>query len=358
VKPSATIATLLVDDSPFARRALKRVLSSEPEIEIVGEAGDGAQALELVRTAAPDVVVLDLEMPVLDGLGVLEALSREADPPAVVVVSGAARPDAELAIRALEYGAFDLVDKTTVSAMELHALGSEVAAKIRAAAAFRRRALGRAASPEQSGVPLPEIVVMGASTGGPQALFQILGQLPADFPAPIAVVQHIPPSFLQPLVERIAEKTPLRVREGVAGETIHPGEVVFAGGKKNLEVVRKGDALYLVQRDAPPDTPHVPSIDALFASAARACEARVWGVLLTGMGKDGAEGLLEIRRRGGWTIVQDETTSAVYGMPKAAVALGAAAEILPLPAIGKHLARAASDLARKAVHDRTKGATT
>jgi len=359
VNDSTTIATLLVDDSPFARRALRRVLSSEPGIEVVGEAGDGAQALELVRKVAPDVVVLDLDMPVLDGLGVLEALSREIDPPAVVVVSSAARPDAELAIRALEYGAFDLVDKTTVSAMELHALGGEVASKIRAAAAFRRRALGRAASPESSGILLPELVVIGASTGGPQALFQILGDLPSDFPAPVAVVQHIPTSFLQPLIERIAEKTPLSVREGVAAEALRPGEVVFAGGKKNLEVVRKGDSLILVQRDAPPDTPHVPSIDALFASAARACEARVWGVLLTGMGRDGAEGLLEIRRRGGWTIVQDETTSAVYGMPKAAVALGAAAEILPLPAIGKHLARTAADLARKAVHpDRTKGATT
>lgn len=356
---STSISTLLVDDSLFARRALKRMLSKEEGIAIVGEASDGKEALELSRELAPEVIVLDVEMPVLDGLGVLEALSQEADPPAVVVVSGAARADAELTIRALELGAFDFVDKSAVSAMELHMLAGEIAAKVRAAAAFRRRAAARRRSPEDLALGPPEIVVVGASTGGPQALFRILGELPADFPAPVAVVQHIPPNFLPPLLERITEKTRLSVREGLSGETLRPGEVVFAGGKKNLEVVRKGDGLLLVQREAAPGTPHVPSIDALFASAAKACERRAWGVLLTGMGRDGAEGLLEIRRRGGWTIAQDETTSAVYGMPRAAVALGAAAEILPLPAIGKHLARTASDLARRAaLEGRVKGATT
>lgn len=335
------VRILLVDDSPFARRALERMLSQAPGLEVVGQAEHGVEALELNEALAPDVMVLDLDMPNLDGLGVLAALQGAPSPPAVVVVSGAARSDAELTILALERGAFDFVDKTAVSTMEFHALAEEITAKVFAAAAFRSRQGGGAGPEEPRDGSAPEIVVIGASTGGPQALFRILGDLPANFPAPIAVVQHIPPNFLQPLVERISERTPLAVREAVPGETIRPGEVVFAGGRKNLEVVRRGESLALLQRAAPPDTPHVPSADALFHSAARAAGSRAWGVLLTGMGKDGAEGLLEIQRMGGLTIAQDEATCAVYGMPRAAVSLGAAAEVLPLPLIGPYLARAA-----------------
>lgn len=354
-----SLRVLLVDDSLFARRALRRMLSKEEGIEIVGEAGNGQEALERAQELAPDVIVLDLEMPVLGGLGVLDALAEQNDPPAVVVVSGAAHGDAELTIEALDRGAFDFVDKSAVSSMELHMLADEISTKIRAAAAFRRRAAARLLSSRESGAGLPEVLVMGASTGGPQALFKILGELPADFPIPIAVVQHIPSNFLGPLLERISEKTQLKVSEGTSGDALLPGHVVFGGGKKNLEIVRRGSGLSLVQREAEPGTSHVPSVDALFLSAAKACGPRTWGVLLTGMGRDGAEGLLEIRKNGGWTIAQDETTSAVYGMPRAAVALGAAAEILPLPAIGKQLARTAMDLARRtAPEGRIKGATT
>lgn len=356
--PRDPLRLLLVDDSPFARRALRRMLTKEESLEVVGEASNGKEALERSKEVQPDVIVLDLEMPVMSGLDVLDALSEWPDSPAVVVVSGAARGDAELTIQALERGAFDFVDKSTVSSMELHLLAEEIRTKIHAAASFRRRAAARLASPEEPGL-LPEVIVIGASTGGPQALFKLLGELPADFPVPVAVVQHIPSNFLGPLVERIAERTRLRVSEGVSGAPLLPGQVVFGGGKKNLEIIRRGSGLALVQRDAAPGTPHVPSVDALFRSAAKACGPRTWGVLLTGMGRDGAEGLLEIRKRGGWTITQDEATSAVYGMPRAAVALGAAAEVLPLPAIGKQLARAASDLARRPAREgRITGAMT
>ncbi len=354
---SAPLRVLLVDDSLFARRALRRMLSREEGIAIVGEASDGREALELCRALDPDAIVLDIEMPVLDGLGVLDALAQWTNPPAVVVVSGAAQADAELTILALEKGAFDFVDKSAVSSMELHLLAGDIASKLQAAVAYRRRSAARRSA--DGSIELPEILVIGASTGGPQALFKVLGELPADFPVPIAVVQHIPQNFLGPLLERMAEKTPLAVREGIAGEAIRPGEVVFAGGRKNLGFIRKGSGLSLVQREAEPGTPHVPSIDALFLSAARVCGERTWGVLLTGMGRDGAEGLLEIRKRGGWTIAQDEATSAVWGMPRAAVALGAASEILPLPAIGRELARAASALAKRlATTGQETGATT
>lgn len=355
-----SLRILLVDDSLFARRALRRMLSKEEGIEIVGEASNGREALAMSEALAPDVLVLDLEMPILSGLGVLDALGEQADPPAVVVVSGAARSDAELTIHALERGAFDFVDKSAVSSMELHLLGSEISEKIRAAASFRRRLAARQLSAEEAGAGLPEVLVVGASTGGPQALFKLLGELPADFPIPVAVVQHIPSNFLAPLIERISEKTRLEVSEAASGDPLLPGHVVFGGGKKNLEILRRGSGLSFVQRDADPDTPHVPSVDALFLSAAKACGAKTWGVLLTGMGRDGAEGLLEIRKRGGWTIAQDEATSAVFGMPRAAVALGAAAEILPLPAIGKQLARTATDLACRPAPDRSRmtGATT
>jgi two-component system chemotaxis response regulator CheB len=336
-----SVRILLVDDSPFARRALERMLSQAPGIEVVGRAENGVEALELSEALTPDVMVLDLDMPTLDGLGVLGALQRHPAPPAVVVVSGAARSDAELTILALERGAFDFVDKTAVSSMEFHALAEEITSKVLAAASFRSRRGDFPAGPPGADPSTPEIVVMGASTGGPQALFRILEALPPDFPAPIAVVQHIPPNFLPPLVERIADRTSLAVREAAPGEAIVAGEVVFAGGRMNLEVVRRGQSLCLLQRQAPPNTPHVPSADALFHSAAQTAGSRAWGVLLTGMGKDGADGLLEIRRRGGLTIAQDEATCAVFGMPRAAVQLGAAAEVLPLPLIGPYLARAA-----------------
>lgn len=332
------IHVLLVDDSPFARRALKRMLSQAPDLTIVGEAEDGKEAIDLAEDLRPDVMVLDLDMPVLDGLGVLEALRDHAWAPSVVVVSGAARSDTELTIAALERGAFDFVDKTAVSSMEIHALGGEVTEKVRAAARSRRRLLQEFRRSEAAAPSAPEVVVIGASTGGPQALFHILASLPRDFPAPIAVVQHIPPSFLLPLVERMSEKTSLPVAVGVEGETLSPGRIVFAGGRKNLEIVRRGDDLALIQRTAPSDTPHVPSVDALFSSAARACGPSALGILLTGMGRDGAEGLLEIREKGGFTLAQDEASSAVYGMPRAAEMLGAACEILPLDNIARFLA--------------------
>lgn len=337
---SRPVRVLLVDDSPFARRAFSRVLAAESGLTIVGEAGDGAQALAMCRELAPEVVLLDLQMPVLDGLGVLERLRAEMPAVAAVVVSAAAQRGAQATLAALEAGAFDFVDKASVPRMQMHELAAELVAKVRAAAdSRRRRASPGAAAPTGAFLP-PELLVVGASTGGPLALMTLLGRLPAELPAAVAVVQHMPSSFVPALAERIGQSTALRSRAADARELLEPGTITFLHGGRDMAVARRDGRLAAVPRNPTPGTPHVPSIDALFHSAAEICGARAWGVLLTGMGSDGAEGLLSIRRAGGLTVAQDESTCAVYGMPRAAVELGAAFAELPLHEIGRYLSEA------------------
>lgn len=350
------IRVLLVDDSPFVRRAFSRVLGADAGVQVVGEAGDGQQALALCRQLAPDVVLLDLGLPVLDGIEVLRALGREMPRVAVVVVSASTQRGAEATFAALEQGAFDFVDKSQVSPMQLHDLGEVLLDKIRAAAASRRRGPADAPLRQAGAFATPEVLVMGASTGGPPALLHVLARLPADFPAPVVVVQHIPDSFIEALAERIGQSSALAVRTVRARERLQPGHVYFPSGGLDAEVVRRDGQLLLHRRGPAPGSPHVPSVDALFHSAARTCGARAWGVLLTGMGRDGAEGLLAIRRAGGLTVAQDETTSAVYGMPRAARALGAAFAVLPLHEVAALLVEAAGQGSPQAAAPTTRGA--
>lgn len=333
------VRVLLVDDSPFVRRAFLRVLGDNSLVTIVGEAGDGEQALALCRETRPDVVLLDLNMPVLDGLGVLKVLRRELPQIAVVVVSAAAQRGAQMALAALEAGAFDLVDKASVSLMRLHELGRELIEKIRAAAASSAGTAAAAACPVPGGFQSPELLVMAASTGGPLALLALLRRLPKDFPVPVVVVQHIPDSFAQALAQRIQEESELPALAVSARTPLQPGTLYFPFGARDFEVERRGVQLSLVQRSPQPGTPHVPSADALFHSAARVCGARAWSVLLTGMGVDGAAGTLAIAQAGGLTLAQDQASSAVWGMPKAAIDLGGARAVLPLHEMASYLSK-------------------
>jgi two-component system chemotaxis response regulator CheB len=338
VSPAA-IRVVIADDSPFVRRAFRRILGQEPAIEVVGEACDGEQALGLCRELSPHVLLLDLGMPVLDGLGVLEKLRREKPEVAVVVVSAAAQRGAEVTLLALEAGAFDFVDKAAVKLMELHELGGELVAKIKASCE-RERFPAQARPAPRGAFSRPEVVVVGASTGGPPALLLLLSKLPASLSAPVAVVQHIPASFVGALAERVAQATSRTVRVAERGLPLEEGTISFCSGGRDLAVHRGRDGLTLLPRNPEPGAPHVPSIDALFRSAAEVCGSRAWGVLLTGMGRDGAEGLLAIRKAGGLTVAQDETTSTVYGMPKVARELGAAFAVLSLHEIPGYLAGA------------------
>ncbi|MBL9038992.1 MAG: chemotaxis protein CheB, partial [Archangium sp.] len=187
---------------------------------------------------------------------------------------------------------------------------------------------------------LPEVLVIGASTGGPPALMAVLSGLPENFPAPILVVQHISDAFVEALVHRLDQLSPLPVGFAEPGARLEPGRIVFFRGGANAELVRRDGALTYLRQPAPPNTPHVPSVDALFLSAAQVCGARAWAVLLTGMGRDGAEGMLSIRRAGGFTVAQDQATSVVWGMPRAAFELGGASVLAPLHSITPSLQRA------------------
>ncbi|MCI0572798.1 MAG: response regulator [Myxococcaceae bacterium] len=327
------VRVVVVDDSAFVRRAFARILRQTPEVVLVGEARDGQEAVDVCAATHPEVVLLDVRMPVRDGLSALVELRQSRPHLGVVLVSGAGGISSGEELAALGGGRVQFVDKSAVSTMELHALGARLLEAIRAAAAEG----GEAGQPLRR--PLrPSVLVVGASTGGPPALELLHAGLGRDFPAPVVVVQHIPEGFLQALAARLGARVPH------ASERLEPGGLYLAPGGSEAILAREGVELRLVLRPPAPDAAHTPSVDALFSSAARTCGPGTWGVLLTGMGRDGAEGLLAIRLAGGLTVAQDAPTSAVWGMPGAAVGLGAAERVLPLPQIAPFLRQAlASD---------------
>lgn len=331
------IRVFVVDDSAFVRKALRRVLSADPEVTVVGEAASGPEAVLRIPETAPDVVTLDVEMQGLDGLQVLRQLLAWNPALHVIMLSAHTQEGAEATVEALALGAADFIDKQSLNLMDLDRLGRELGERLRA---LRRRAplprpvppRGAEQAPDLSG---PELCVIGASTGGPAALQYLLEQLPTDFPLPIAIVQHMPPGFTRPFANRLNGLCRLHVSEAVEGDQLRAGRVLIAPAGMHLRISR-GLAATLSADAA--GARHVPSVDVLFRSAERARPGKVLGVLLTGMGEDGAEGLSLIRAHGGVTIAESEATCAVYGMPRAAVERGAARHVLPLPAIGAALA--------------------
>jgi two-component system chemotaxis response regulator CheB len=343
------IRVLLVDDSPIVLHILQRLLSRSPEIQVVGTAADGREALELVPSLNPDVICTDLYMPVMDGLEFTrEVLANYPRP--ILVVSGAVEPGSPNIFRLLQAGAVDVYLKPRdILNVDMDKLAHELASKIRILAGvhvFRRNNKDNNAhgapvaklAPKPIAIPRPQtpvrLVVIGASTGGPQALHEILAHLPASFPVPIVCVQHIGSSFLSEMVTWLAEVSPLPVRKAIQGETPQAGMVYFAPADAHLELDDGGR--FTLSLKAPLDG-HRPSVTITMCAAVRFFGAGVVGVLLTGMGRDGAEGMASIAAAGGITIAQDEASSVVYGMPKQAVELGAVLHILPLDQIASAL---------------------
>lgn len=325
---SGRIRVLVVDDSAFARKVLRQVLTAVPDFEVVEIARDGLDALEKIADLRPDVVTLDLVMPGLDGLGVLRALAGAASPRVVVVSS--AGEESELAISALQAGAVELVHKPTALATDrLYEVGEKLVAAVRTAAGARVR--------PSEGAPLPEapeespaeasdeappegsqrLVVVGTSTGGPAALSRLLASLPADFPAPLALALHIPPGYTQALAHRLNAGSALEVLEAEDGMELRPGRAVLARSGMHLKVERQGSGCVARLDSLPLHTPHHPSVDVLFESAAAARGADVVGVVLTGMGDDGLVGSRAIRAAGGAVLTESESSCVVYGMPRA-----------------------------------------
>jgi len=340
------IRVLLIDDSPMVLHILQRLLSRLPEIQVVGTAANGREALDLLPALNPDVICTDLHMPVMDGLEFTRAVMDEYPRP-ILVVSVSVEPGSPNIFRLLEAGAVDIMPKPQdILNGDLDKLARELASKIRILAGvrvFRRRNNGRdapAAKPalKPAAIPHPQapprIVVIGASTGGPQALREILGHLPANFPLPVVCVQHIGSSFLVEMVMWLAEVCPLPVRKAAHGEMPQAGIIYFAPEDAHLELDNGGR---FALSHAPPVDGHCPSVTVTMRAAARCFGAGAVGVLLTGMGRDGADGMASIAAAGGITIAQDEASSVVYGMPKQAVELGAVQHILPLEQIAPAL---------------------
>ncbi|MGH7516233.1 MAG: chemotaxis-specific protein-glutamate methyltransferase CheB [Gemmatimonadales bacterium] len=351
------IRVFVVDDSAFARRATSKVLAADPGVQVVGEAAGGAEALARIPALCPDVVTLDLDMPGMNGLAVLRALLARDPTLRVVMLSAHTQEGAEATLEALAAGAADFLDKSRFGLMDLEGFGRELRERVKALAAGRRAGgqagrdtgsvvrAGARRSPllacPPARLPALDLCVLGASTGGPAAIQLVLEQLPADFPAPIAIVQHMPPGFTRPFAVRLDAHCRLKVSEAEDGKRLVPGQVVIAPAGRHLTFT---PGLGVVLSTEPAAARHIPSVTVMMLSAARVRPGRVLGVLLTGMGDDGADGMVAIRASGGVTVAESEESCVVYGMPRAAAERGGAERLLPIGALAEWLAavRAAS----------------
>jgi two-component system, chemotaxis family, protein-glutamate methylesterase/glutaminase len=324
------VRVLIVDDSAFARKVLRESLVTSPQIDVVGTARDGIDALEKIAQLAPDVITLDLVMPNLDGLGVLAALS--ADQRARVVVVSMADGESDIGVSALSSGVFDLVHKPTALAIaSLHEIAEELVTKVLLASAQgARRITPEVDSPTvPSGAHSDRVVLIGTSTGGPQALTRLLKAFPANFPAPIAIVLHIPAGYTGPLAERLNAECAIDVVEARDGLVPRPGLAIIAKAGMHLRLVTQGSSV-VVRLDAEPLSIHRPAVDVLFESAAQAFGKRALGVVLTGMGDDGLVGARAIKAAGGELLTEAESSCVVYGMPRVIDEAGLSLASVPL----------------------------
>ena len=329
---------LVVDDSTLFRKVVRDALNQVPEIEVVGSAANGRIALEKIKQLRPDVVTLDIEMPELDGLGVLQELQSDPSPPKMILLSALTSRGAELTSRALQMGAFDFILKPDSGNFEQNTqrLREELLPKV--AACCENETREPAASEPQSSVSEPAppmsapaaILGIGISTGGPAALSQFLPKLPEDFPVPVVIVQHMPPMFTLSLAEDLDRSCPLHVQEGKNGQPVVPGNVFIAPGGKQMKVVKSNGNARLRITDDTPEKNCKPSVDYLFRSLAECYGNRTLAVVMTGMGDDGTVGCRLLKRSGAMVLAQDERSCVVYGMPRRVVEAGLADEIVPL----------------------------
>jgi two-component system chemotaxis response regulator CheB len=357
------IRVLVVDDSVVIRRLLTDILSQDPEIELAGTAPNGRIALAKLPQVNPDVVTLDIEMPELDGLGTLPELRKAYPKLPVIMFSTLTERGALATLDALARGATDYVTKPAnvgSVAAGIQSVKDQLIPKIKALCpdaqspkAPCKIPLAPPLSAERLTGRLPQrcdVMVIGSSTGGPQALATVLKKLPADFPTPLVVVQHMPPVFTHHLATRLNQESALAVREASDGETLQPGQVLIAPGNFHLELRRQGIAVKTVVQQSPPENSCRPAVDVLFRSAARLFGPHCLAVVLTGMGQDGLRGAEHIVRAGGAVVAQDETSSVVWGMPRAVAEAGLAHSVLPLDSIPDELLRRATVGRRKAIN--------
>ena len=356
------IRVLIVDDSALVRQLLSGMLASDPDIEVVGTAQDPYVAREKIKSLNPDVLTLDVEMPKMDGVTFLSNLMRLRPMP-VVMVSSLTERSADITLRALELGAVDFVSKPKVDlAHTLEDYRDEIVAKVKMAARTRTRAPASAPVPGAPVAVAPRhnadvvlrrespprhfrttdrLIAIGASTGGTEAIKEVLIRMPADAPG-IVISQHIPEAFSGPFAVRMNRESPMTVTEAQDGQQILPGHCLIAPGNRHLLVVRDGARYICRLSDGPPVNRHRPSVDVMFRSVAQNAGPNAIGVILTGMGEDGAAGLKEMQDAGAATIAQDERSSVVWGMPGEAVRLGAADQVMDLFEIAPAILRMVS----------------
>jgi two-component system, chemotaxis family, protein-glutamate methylesterase/glutaminase len=346
------IRVLLVEDSQIALTILKRILSSSPDIEVVGEAKSGLEALAMIPEVQPDVICTDLHMPRMDGLTFTSEVMALYPRPILVISASVQDEDTHQVFQLLEAGAVDIFPKPLSGlTIDNQAFGKELINKIQILSGVRvltrkRKINSKLKKLESDKIPTfkpdfypkpnhkPKIVVVGASTGGPQALHDVFTQLPPNFPLPIICVQHICLGFLQGLIDWLGNSCSLPIQIAQPGDMPKPGKIYFPPEQRHLELDSRGR---FICSDALPLGGHRPSVTVTFVSAAKAYGKSTVGILLTGMGRDGADGMQAIAEAGGFTIAQDEATSVVFGMPKEAISLGAAKQVLPIQAIAPTL---------------------
>jgi two-component system chemotaxis response regulator CheB len=355
-----TLRVLVADDAILFRRVLTDAINSLPDAQVVGSAENGKVALQKVRELRPDLITLDLEMPEMDGLAVLDALRSEALPVEVLVISALSPAGGALTMRALQKGAFDFITKMDAPdpLSGRQALVRELAPRIRTLVSRKQQRGVTRSAPVAIARPLPapappwvaapaisaaaglrpEMVLIGVSTGGPVALSQLLPAVPADLGVPIFLVQHMPPIFTRSLVENLAPKCAVHMREAADGDVPQPNTIYLAPGGSQMRLGAGAGGRPVIQiTDDPPENNCKPAVDYLFRSAAHHFPGRAMAVILTGMGNDGTLGLRLLKRRGCYVIAQDEASCVVYGMPRSAVEAGVVDAILPLSAIAARI---------------------
>jgi two-component system chemotaxis response regulator CheB len=345
------IRALIADGSAIMRTALSRMLDANPQIRVCGTARNGQEVVEKTKLLQPDVITLDVEMPVLNGVEALKRIMSECPRP-VIMVSSETRKGSAVTIEALSAGAFDYLSKENFHrGLDTFKLGHDLIEKIEAAS-HSRFARERTAfqpppppsvlriNPAEKSHIVPRIVVLGTSTGGPRALQELLPELPGDLPVSMIVVQHMPPGFTAPFAKRLNSLSRVTVREAQHGETIVPGTVYIAPAGWHTTLVRDSPHVSIRLSDTPTGTAHKPSVDVTMLSVAEVFGAYTLGIILTGMGSDGLEGMTTIHKAGGLTIGQDEATSVVYGMPRCCAERGILKRVVPLDQVPRHILQA------------------
>jgi two-component system, chemotaxis family, protein-glutamate methylesterase/glutaminase len=340
------LRVLIVDDSAVLRRLLGDVLASDPEIEVAGTAGNGSLALTRIREVKPDLITLDIEMPGMDGLATITEIRKLYPKLPVIMFSNLTERGAAATLDALARGATDYVTKATSAGSVEGArqrVREELIPKIKSLCEVRGKfphplSVPAVVAPTRAPVRI-DIVAIGTSTGGPNALAELVPQFPTDFPVPIVIVQHMPPLFTRLLADRLNSRSRLAVQEGQEGKKVVSGQVWIAPGDRHMTVARKGGDVVLALKRDPPENSCRPAVDVLFRSVANAYGANALAVVLTGMGADGTLGARVIRDAGGEVIVQDEASSVVWGMPGSVVAASLADRICPLANIVPEVVR-------------------